>query len=134
MSEFDFSSLKKKSSEPEQPAGTEQPTKSENELLTNQTSNIPTPTTNGSKKPTKDIILEDLEYVLDNSGYKVIIELNEKTPTRLKSGILQANKIPNYWNMTNDELDNEISKLLTKGFLKILKGSESNDKNRKSLK
>ncbi len=77
---------------------------------------------NGFKTPNKAKILEDLEYILDNSGYKVIIELDDKTPTRLKSGILQANKIKGYSNMTNDELDNQISKLIANNILKTLKG------------
>lgn len=77
-----------------------------------------------AQKPEKALFLKNLESVLETSGYKVIIELNEKTPTRIKSGILQANKIPNYCNMTNKELDNQISKLIANNILKTLKGSE----------
>jgi len=77
-----------------------------------------------SKKTKEDIVLKDLEYILDKSGYKVIIELNDKTPTRLKSGILQANKIKGYSDMKNEELDNEISKLIANNILKTLKGAD----------
>jgi len=78
------------------------------------------------KEPTKaekGMFLKDLESILETSGYKVIIELNEKTPTRLKSGILQANKIKGYCNMKDKELDNELSKLIANNILKTLKGA-----------
>lgn len=77
-----------------------------------------------AQKPEKAMFLKNLESVLETSGYKVIIELNEKTPTRIKSGILQANKIKGYNRMVNAELDTEISKLITNNILKTLKGAE----------
>ena len=61
MSEFDFGSLikkKKESTNPEQPVEAEQPTKSEDGLLTNQTTNISTSGRKGDKTAKKDAIIE----------------------------------------------------------------------------
>ena len=75
------------------------------------------------KTPEKSMFLKDLEYILGNSGIKVILELNEKTLTRTKSGILGQYGIKNYCNMNEKQLDNELSKLIANNILKTLKGS-----------
>lgn len=75
------------------------------------------------KTPEKSIDLEVLESILGDSGIKVILELNENTLTRIKSGILGQYGIKNYCNMNKKQLDNELSKLIANNILKTLKGS-----------
>lgn len=76
------------------------------------------------KTPEKSVYnLKDLEFILGNSGIKVVLELNDKTLTRTKSGILGEYGIKNYCNMNKKQLDNELSKLIASNILKTLKGS-----------